>query len=69
MAMLERVVMGTSLPKVTRRLAPRLRASAILLVAGDKRNRWQEWYVEAIPLAEERYQKYVAKRSDEEDVS
>lgn len=43
--------------------------SAILLVAGDKRNRWQEWYVEAIPLAEERYQKYVAKRSDEEDVS
>ncbi len=50
-------------------MAPRLRASAILLVAGDKRNRWQEWYVEAIPLAEERYQKYVAKRSDEEDVS
>jgi hypothetical protein len=43
--------------------------SAILLVAGDKRNRWQEWYTEAIPLAEARYQNYVTKRAEEEDVS
>ncbi|MFD6141735.1 type II toxin-antitoxin system RelE/ParE family toxin [Promicromonospora sp. NPDC060271] len=40
--------------------------SAIFLVAGDKSGRWREWYVEAIPLAEERYQKYLSRRAEEE---
>jgi hypothetical protein len=43
--------------------------SAILLVAGDKRNRWQEWYADAIPLAEARYRDYVTERANEEDAS
>ncbi|TJZ95156.1 type II toxin-antitoxin system RelE/ParE family toxin [Actinacidiphila oryziradicis] len=40
--------------------------SSILLVAGDKRNRWTEWYAEAIPLAEQRYADYVKIRTEEE---
>ena len=39
--------------------------SAILLVAGDKRNRWSEWYAEAIPLAEQRYAVYAKFRTEE----
>ena len=31
---------------------------AILLVGGDKHNKWSEWYKKAIPLAEERYHDY-----------
>lgn len=41
--------------------------SSILLVAGDKSGRWQEWYEEAIPLAEQRYQAYLKRRECEED--
>jgi hypothetical protein len=33
---------------------------AILLVAGDKAGRWSQWYVDAIPLAEARYDEYLA---------
>ncbi|MFI1294174.1 type II toxin-antitoxin system RelE/ParE family toxin [Streptomyces sp. NPDC020792] len=40
--------------------------SGILLVAGDKAGRWTEWYREAIPLAEQRYETYVKERSEEE---
>ncbi|MGX4694979.1 type II toxin-antitoxin system RelE/ParE family toxin [Streptomyces sp. JNUCC 63] len=40
--------------------------SSILLVAGDKAGRWTEWYREAIPLAEQRYETYVKERSEEE---
>ncbi|MFE1959880.1 type II toxin-antitoxin system RelE/ParE family toxin [Streptomyces sp. NPDC059479] len=39
---------------------------SILLVAGDKAGRWNEWYREAIPLAEERYGIYVKERAQEE---
>ncbi|MCZ7416824.1 type II toxin-antitoxin system RelE/ParE family toxin [Streptomyces sp. WMMC897] len=39
---------------------------SILLVAGDKSGRWNEWYREAIPLAEQRYETYVKKRAGEE---
>jgi hypothetical protein len=39
---------------------------SILLVAGDKAGRWQEWYREAIPLAELRYERYLKERVDEE---
>ena len=33
--------------------------SSILLVAGDKTGRWNAWYREAIPLAEQRYEAYL----------
>ncbi|MDA8271402.1 MAG: type II toxin-antitoxin system RelE/ParE family toxin [Actinomycetota bacterium] len=32
---------------------------AILLVGGDKQNRWSRWYKSAIPLAQERYEQYL----------
>ncbi|MEU7905181.1 type II toxin-antitoxin system RelE/ParE family toxin [Actinoplanes sp. NPDC049118] len=40
--------------------------SSILLVAGDKAGRWNEWYAEAIPLAEHRYETYLKERAQEE---
>lgn len=40
--------------------------SSILLVAGDKAGRWQQWYTEAIPLAEQRYEIYLKERAEEE---
>ena len=33
---------------------------AILLVGGDKAGQWQRWYVENIPIADDRYDKYLA---------
>jgi len=35
---------------------------AILLVAGDKRNRWRSWYREAVPLADERYERWLEEQ-------
>ena len=40
---------------------------SILLVAGDKAGRWTQWDREAIPLAEQRYERYLKERRDEED--
>lgn len=40
--------------------------SSILLVAGDKSGRWNAWYAEAIPLAEQRYERYLKERTAEE---
>jgi hypothetical protein len=40
---------------------------AIVLVAGDKAGRWSAWYVEAIPLAEERYAAYRRQADEEEE--
>jgi hypothetical protein len=40
--------------------------SSILLVAGDKAGHWNDWYDEAIPLAEERYEIYLKERAMEE---
>lgn len=40
--------------------------SSILLVAGDKSGRWNDWYRDAIPLAEQRYETYLKERSHEE---
>lgn len=40
--------------------------SSILLVAGDKAGRWNTWYREAIPLAEQRYEIYLKQRAQEE---
>jgi hypothetical protein len=41
--------------------------SSILLVAGDKAGRWKQWYIEAIPLAEQRYAEYLKERGEEGD--
>ena len=41
--------------------------SSILLVAGDKSGRWNAWYAEAIPLAEQRYERYLKERTAEEE--
>jgi hypothetical protein len=35
------------------------RRNAVLLVAGDKAGRWDAWYRQAIPLAEQRYEDYL----------
>jgi hypothetical protein len=35
--------------------------SAILLVAGDKRGKWQQWYKENIPLADDLYEEHLRK--------
>jgi hypothetical protein len=40
---------------------------AIVLVAGDKASRWSAWYVEAVPLAEERYAAYRRELREEEE--
>lgn len=32
---------------------------AVLLVAGDKAGNWEDWYEEAIPLADARYEAYL----------
>ncbi len=31
----------------------------MLLVAGDKSRRWQEWYRESVPLTEALYDEYL----------
>ncbi len=38
---------------------------AILLVAGDKSGRWNRWYVDAIKLAEDRYERYLVTPPEE----
>jgi hypothetical protein len=43
--------------------------SGILLVAGDKAGRWNDWYREAIPLAEQRYEIYLKERTTDEGES
>jgi hypothetical protein len=40
--------------------------SSILLVAGDKAGRWNTWYRQAIPIAEQRYEVYMKERQAEE---
>jgi len=41
--------------------------SSILLVAGDKAGQWSTWYSHAIPLAEQRYERYLKERTQEEE--
>jgi len=38
---------------------------AVLLVAGDKSGAWRQWYREAVPLAEQRYQLYLRDEQTE----
>jgi hypothetical protein len=41
--------------------------SAVLLVVGDKSGKWNRWYTEAIPHAEQLYEIYLKERADEEE--
>ena len=41
------------------------RRMAILLLGGDKRDRWAAWYEEAIPLAERLYEEHLAELRDQ----
>ncbi len=40
---------------------------AILLVAGDKAGQWKQWYIDNIPLAEKRYQRWLDAKDSEDD--
>lgn len=42
------------------------RREAIFLVAGDKAGNWEDWYREAIPLADERFARHLAELDEEE---
>ena len=35
------------------------RRQAILLLGGDKSGRWNEWYAEAVPAADDLYDEYL----------
>ena len=37
--------------------------SAVLLVAGDKSEKWNRWYAEAIPHAEQLHEIYLKERA------
>jgi hypothetical protein len=39
---------------------------AVLLVAGDKSGQWRQWYTDNIPVAERRYERWLAGDYDEE---
>lgn len=39
--------------------------AAVLLLAGDKAGRWTSWYQKAIPVADRRYDAYVAQQEKE----
>lgn len=41
--------------------------NAVLLVAGDKSGHWQGWYRENIPVAEQRYEAWLAGAYDEKE--
>lgn len=41
------------------------RRTAILLIGGDKSGRWNAWYREAIPVAEQLYDTYLAELRSE----
>lgn len=43
------------------------RRSAILLIGGDKRGRWQEFYDQAIPLADDLFDEHLQALKDEGD--
>lgn len=40
---------------------------AVLLTAGDKAGQWKQWYTKNIPLAERRYERWLAGEYDEEE--
>ncbi|WP_338070600.1 type II toxin-antitoxin system RelE/ParE family toxin [Bifidobacterium callimiconis] len=40
---------------------------AVMLVAGDKRGKWDAWYKTNIPLAEQRWNTYMEERNEADD--
>ena len=40
-------------------------ATAILLIAGDKRGRWKEFYERMIPMADDLYDEYLEELGKE----
>lgn len=38
---------------------------AVLLIAGDKAGKWKKWYDENIPIAEERFQRWLNDEQEE----
>ncbi len=40
------------------------RRQAVLLVAGDKSGNWKGWYRESIPIAEERYARWIEEQEE-----
>lgn len=43
------------------------RRTAILLIGGDKRDRWQEFYAQMIPLADRLFDEHLAELQSEEE--
>ena len=41
------------------------RRMAILLLGGDKRDKWSAWYEEAVPVADRLYDEHLAELRDE----
>ena len=41
------------------------RRAAILLLGGDKRDRWQEFYAQVIPLADQLFDEHLAELESE----
>jgi hypothetical protein len=41
------------------------RRTAILLIGGDKTNRWREWYTRMIPVADDLYEEYLRELTEE----
>jgi hypothetical protein len=39
--------------------------NAVLLIAGDKSGRWEDWYRDGIPAAEAAYQAYLKGRDEQ----
>ena len=39
---------------------------AVLLVAGDKSDQWSKWYAQSIPIAETRYERWLAGEYNDE---
>ncbi len=37
------------------------RRTAVLLIGGDKRDRWEEWYQEMVPVADRLYDEHLAE--------
>ncbi len=40
------------------------RRNTVLLAAGDKAGKWETWYRQAIPLAEQHYEDYLKQQED-----
>jgi hypothetical protein len=43
------------------------RRSAILLIGGDKRGSWNEWYDEFVPMADDLYDEHLAEIAQEQE--